>query len=928
MLSGRWIPRLVLCVLCGMSAVSALSADWPQWGGNPAHNMLSAEKNLPDSFRPGVVDPDKETMDLGTAENVKWVAKMGSETHGSPVIAQGRVLIGSNHLAEHGDPSRTRHMAGGWLACLDEKTGRLIWELVAPKLPEKRAPHSDTGYGICSSATVDGDRVYVNTNNGDVLCLDLFGMANGNDGPFRDEGRYMAGAFNQPDDPPPSVPVKPTDADIVWRYDMLAELDTHPHDASSCSILVLGDYLYVCTGNGINRTEDKVLNPLAPSLIVLDKKTGRLLATDGELIGTRLYKGQWSSPTLCQAGGRTLIIYPGGDGLCYAFEPLPTPPPPGRSTLKKVWAVECNPPACLVRDGRKLLYKDKDGPSEIVGTPVCVGDRIYVTIGRDPNRGSGRGNVTCIDAVRGVRLWNCDQVGRSMSTVSVADGLLYVAETFGAVHCLDAATGGILWSHKIDGRVWGSTMLADGKLYVPTSKHLLVFAAEKEKKLLAAVRLDSSCLSTPTAANGTLYVATQEFLYALTRRQATGTAATATTAGGVSAPTASTASADPSGTLPGAWPQFRGPARDGQVPSLPASMPELRLAWREKVAGVCAAGIAAADDLLVLADHDARYDYCFCRRLDTGREVWRRTFANAREMDYGAGPRATPLVSQGKVYVLSAFGELRCLQLADGVTRWEKNFVQDLGAKKVPTWGWCGSPLIAAGKLIVNPGGKGGITALDPATGKVLWQGAAGLPNYASFLAGRFGAVDQVIGYDAKSLGGWDLASGRRLWTLEVESSGGYIVPTPIALGGDLLVADANNECQRFGFSAGGVVRETPIAKNEDFGPEICTPVVAGGLILGQCGKLMCLDAVSLKTLWADEEEASFHPDCHLIVAGDRALAMNNSGELIVFRFDRKGLKIVGKKKLCAKTLMHPTVAGNRLLVRDSHWLYCYELGR
>lgn len=923
---GRWISVWMLGLAWGAGSI-ARSADWSEWGGNPAHNMISAETGLPDAFRPGTIDPDQDTMDLATAENVKWAVKLGSESHGSPVIARGRVFVGSNHHHQHADPNRSRHMAGGWLGCLDEQTGRLIWELRAPKLPERRAPHSDTGYGICSSPTVDGERIYINTNNADVLCLDWHGMANGNDGPFRDEGRYMAGAFNEPDDLPPPVPVQPTDADIVWHYDMFADLDSHPHDASSCSIMVLGDYLYVCTGNGINRAEDQVLNPLAPSLIVLDKRTGRVLAADDERIGTRLYKGQWSSPTLCQAGGRTLIIYPGGDGLCYAFEPLPSPAPPGRSTLKKLWAVECNPQSCLTRNGRKLLYKDKDGPSEVIGTPVCVGDRIYVTIGRDPNRGAGRGNVTCIDAVRGVKLWNCDQVGRSMSTVSVAAGLLYVAETFGGVHCLDAHSGRILWSHKLDGRVWGSTMVADGKLYVPTSKHLLVFAAGKEKKLLSAVKLDSACLSTPTAANHTLFLATQEYLYAVANRHAAGTAETAT-ATGPAAVAVTAKTADVSGALNGAWPQFRGAARDGRVASLPATMPELRLAWREKVAGPCEAGIAAVDDRLVMIDHDKHHDHYCCRRLDTGDELWRRTFANAREMDYGAAPRATPLVAGDKVYVLSAFGELRCLKLADGDTVWQKDFVKDLGAKRVPTWGWCSSPLLAGGKLIVNPGGKGGIAALDPATGRVLWQGPSGAPNYSSFIAGRFGAVDQVIGYDAKTLGGWDLATGRRLWSLEIESSGGYIVPTPLAVGGNLLVADTNNDAQLLGFSAGGVVRETPIAKNEDFTPEICSPVTSNGLILGQCGKLIGLDPVTLKTLWADENEASFHSDCHLLAASDRALAMNNSGELVFLRFDAQSPKILGRKQVCEKTLMHPTLAGDRLLVRDGKFVYCYQWRR
>ena len=144
--------------------------------------------------------------------------------------------------------------------------------------------------GICSSPTVDGDRVYLVTNRCEVVCLDVHGMANGNDGPFTDEGQYTAG----PGKPP--VPPGRDDADILWRFDMIDELPVWPQDAANCSVLVHGDFLYVCTSNGVDRSHDRLPYPLAPSLIVLDKRTGRLVAKDDEKIGTRMFHGQWSSP--------------------------------------------------------------------------------------------------------------------------------------------------------------------------------------------------------------------------------------------------------------------------------------------------------------------------------------------------------------------------------------------------------------------------------------------------------------------------------------------------------------------------------------------------------------------------------------------------------------------------------------------------------
>lgn len=502
----------------------AVAADWPQWGGTPQRNMVSTEKGLPDGFAPET-DRDASGTEPLAGAYVKWVAKLGVRTHGTTTVAGGRVFIGTNNpFSRDGKTHWNGDDAGGCLLCLDEQTGKELWDLAMPKLPERRAPHSDNGYGVCSSVTVEGNRAYVVTDRSDVLCLDVAGLANGNDGPFQDEASYLAAADDVADGPKPTVELKPTDADIIWRYNIFEKLNAHPHDASSCSILIHGQYAYVCTGNGINAAETKVLNPSAPSLIVLDKNTGRLVARDDEKIGTRLYKGQWTSPALCEVGGKTLIIFGGGDGFCYAFEPAAppadgaaaTPPADGAvSVLKKVWAVDCNPPDCKIRNGRIVKYGDENGPSEIVGTPVCVGDRIYVTIGRDPNRGEGKGNLVCIDAVQGKALWNYGQIGRSMSTVAAHDGLLYVGETFGAVHCVDANMGEACWTHEFNGRMWGSALVADGRVYVPTTKGLLVFAEGKEKKLLRTIKIGSGCYSSPVAANGVLYVASEKYLYAL-----------------------------------------------------------------------------------------------------------------------------------------------------------------------------------------------------------------------------------------------------------------------------------------------------------------------------------------------------------------------------------------------------------------------------
>ena len=384
------------------------------------------------------------------------------------------------------------------------------------------------------------------------------------------------------------------------------------------------------------------------------------------------------------------------------------------------------------------------------------------------------------------------------------------------------------------------------------------------------------------------------------------------------------------------WPQWRGAARDGHVASLPQTMPSLKLLWKHPMAGACDAGIAVADGRVLLADHDkddhaTKNDFYRCLDAQTGTEIWSHSVPNDRDMDYGPAPRATPLIYRDKVYTLGAFGDLYCFELKTGKIIWQKDFLKDFGVAKEPKWGFSSSPLIAGGKLIVNPGGKAALAALDPETGGILWQGKGGEANYSSFIAGTFGGVEQVVGFDDKTLGGWELATGKRLWSVAVEHGENYIVPTPIAVGGKLFVTDQKNDSQLFAFSNDGKIQPEPVAKSDDICPEVITPVVAGDLILGMTKELVCLDtANNLNTLWTcgKDKDPAFTKDrpCHLIVSDSVALAFSSRGEMVLFQFDSKGPKILGRAKLCGRTLMHPTVAGTRLYVRDAEFLYCHDL--
>jgi outer membrane protein assembly factor BamB len=528
---------LRLCLFCAGSSIQfARGADCPQWGGYDARNMVSEETGLPNSFSPGKKNGDETGLDLATARNFKWVAKLGDQTYGTPTVAGGRVFIGTNN----GSPRDNRFQGDrSVLMCFDEATGDFLWQLVVSKLGHAGNFNGDYAHlGICSTPTVKGDRVYLVSSRCEALCLDVNGLANGNEGPFKDEGEYVAAPVRlkagkqptggYPADAPrgPFAPLEllPTDADIIWRYDFISELDVWPQDASDCSPLIYGDLVYVCPSNGADSSHQHLPTPEAPSLIALNRKTGRLVAVDDAKIGPRVFHGEWSSPSLARVGKRTLILYGGGDGYCYAFDPKPVPAPDGKGKiLRTVWRCDCNPPEYRNRDGKPLPYsKNSEGPSEVIGTPVFHKNRVFVTIGQDTRHGPGPGALTCIDTTKTgdisatAVIWRYTGINRSFSTPSVVKELVFVADARGVVHCLDAETGQCYWTHETHGQMVGSTLAADGKVYAGNGEgRLTVLAATKEKKVLSEFRVGSAIHATPVAANGVLYIATQRYLYAV-----------------------------------------------------------------------------------------------------------------------------------------------------------------------------------------------------------------------------------------------------------------------------------------------------------------------------------------------------------------------------------------------------------------------------
>lgn len=505
-----------LAVLGLFGTATAAPDDWPQWGGRPMRNMYSPARGLPDSFGQIQFKAGTEEIEAKTVKNLRWVAKLGSQSYGNVTVAGGKVFVGTNN--EH--PRDPRHQGDrSVLMCFEEKTAKLLWQLAVPKLASGKVNDWE-GLGLLTSPTVEGNRVYLVTSRCQVVCLDVEGMANGNDGPFRDEGKYLVKDVvldkGKPTErPAPPLEPGPLDADIIWVYDMMDDLGVFPHNASNGSVLIVDDIIYACTSNGQDWTHSNIPSPNAPSLIALNKKTGEFLAEDDAKIGPRIFHGQWSSPALAMVNGRKLILFGGGDGFCYAFDAKPVKEGDS-SFLRTVWKYDANPPEHKVdKEGKPYKYPAAEGPSEINATPVFYKNRVYVAVGQDPEHGEGVGHLVCIDATktgdvtRTGTIWSYPSIHRSISTVSIdpESGLLFVGDFSGFVHCLDAETGRVYWSHDMKAHMWGSTLVADGKVYVGDEDgDFVVLAAAKEKKVLSETNLGAPVYGTPIVANGALFI--------------------------------------------------------------------------------------------------------------------------------------------------------------------------------------------------------------------------------------------------------------------------------------------------------------------------------------------------------------------------------------------------------------------------------------
>ena len=476
------MTRKGFAIVCTVWLLSAGSTDNAQeseigmFGNTVSRNMVSDETGLPSSW------------DAFAGENVLWSQPVGSQAYGGAVVAGGKVYVGTNN-----EGRRTPDIEGdkGVVMVFDATSGEFLWQMVHDKLTTGRVNDWPL-QGVCSTAYMEGGRIYYVSNRAEVVCLDAEGFRDGeNDGPFTDEPL-----------------TDETSGDIIWSYDMIGELDVFPHNLATGSPLIVGDVIYTVTSNGVDEGHVNTPSPFSPNFIALDKNTGELI-WESVIVGEDVLHGSWTNPAYAEIDGRGQVIFPGGNGVIYSLD---------AETGDIIWEFDCNP-----RDSEWILG-GRGTRNNILSTPVVHDNKVYIGVGQDPEHGEAPGHFWVIDATGTGDVTDTHVVWhrggedflRTMSTAAIHDGVVYIPSLSGFLHALDAQTGDEFWTYDAFAAVWGSPFVADGKVYLGDEDGDVVVLREgRELEELGEYNLGASVYSTPVARDGVLYVLTRNRLWAL-----------------------------------------------------------------------------------------------------------------------------------------------------------------------------------------------------------------------------------------------------------------------------------------------------------------------------------------------------------------------------------------------------------------------------
>jgi outer membrane protein assembly factor BamB len=378
------------------------------------------------------------------------------------------------------------------------------------------------------------------------------------------------------------------------------------------------------------------------------------------------------------------------------------------------------------------------------------------------------------------------------------------------------------------------------------------------------------------------------------------------------------------------WPGFRGPHRDSIVHGAPiatdwSSSPPVQI-WRRPI-GPGWSSFAVADDFIYTQEQRGNDEVVACYRLSTGKAVWMHKDAvRFYESNGGAGPRATPTISNGRLFSFGATGILNALDPANGAVVWSRNAASD-NHVKTPGWGFSSSPLVVGDVVIVAV--SGALAGYDAVTGAPRWSRKSAGGSYSSPHLVTVDGVTQVVlmaGAGATSVSPGD---GKLLW--EHAWAGVPIVQPAQISGGDFLIttADAMGAVgmRRIALTHGPdgwAVQERWTSNG--LKPYFNDFVIHKGHAYGFDGSILaCIDLEDGKRNWKGGRYGN--GQFVLLPDQDVLMVLSEEGELaLVSATPDQFTELARFKAIEGKTWNHPVLVGDVLLVRNGEEMAAFRL--
>lgn len=377
------------------------------------------------------------------------------------------------------------------------------------------------------------------------------------------------------------------------------------------------------------------------------------------------------------------------------------------------------------------------------------------------------------------------------------------------------------------------------------------------------------------------------------------------------------------------YPQWRGQNRDGSASafSAPSSWPEtLTRRWKVTVGEGYATPIVIGEKIYIFTRWDGN-EVLTALNAATGAELWRSGYPapytpGSPAAAHGAGPKATPLFHEGRLYTHGISGIVAAFDAANGQRLW-----QTASPAEHPYFGAAASPVGDQGLVVVHPGNYGPLTAFDARTGAIKWTAGDG-GFFASPIIVTLGGIRQIVSATQKNVIGVSVADGGLLW--EYPWPGGNGATTPV-LHGDTIIISGPNE----GMAAVRPTRRDgkwtaeAVWKTNDVSMYVSNPVVVGDAVFGlstrSSGQFFAVDAGTGKVLWLGAPRAA--TNTAVVKAGNLLFLLNDDGELIVAKASRAGFEPL-KRYLVADsaTWAQPAISGNRIFVKDVSSLALWTL--